>query len=400
MNNRFIRVTNAQQNADGTCRVAFFDGDVEKEEIWQAPLPLAGDIFEKTSRGFEKTSGAFENGWKTDGDGLRWRKPLKPNGLSRLEILRRRAVVRRAVRAYLDRENYIEIDAPLLVRGTTPDMAVESFPVEDLYLSTSTEYQLKRLEMGGVERLYSLTQNFRHGDVGRFRNPEFTMLEWGAAGARIEDIEQDVENFVSESMSALGLPQKISYQGQTIDMKAPWPRLSVAKAVLNLTGVDISDFESESCWRAAEAAGVGLHDEWRGQRDFLFSVLMDELQPRLGTDRPVLLCDWPLYQTTSAASDDGKTVKRSELYIAGIEIADGFAGLADPTLQEQFFGYASEQRKALGMPDVAWDAKYLEAMRGGAPYGAGMALGFDRLVMLLTDQPEIKNVLSFAWEEL
>jgi lysyl-tRNA synthetase class 2 len=128
---------------------------------------------------------------------------------------------------------------------------------------------------------------------------------------------------------------------------------------------------------------------------------MDHLQPRFGETRPLFLCEWPMFQTTSAKnSEDGTTVDRSELYIGGIEIADGFAGLADVNLQSMFFDYALAKRKAEGQAAVELDQKYLDAMKLGAPYGAGMALGFDRLVMLLTNQPTIKNVLALAWDEL
>ncbi len=332
-------------------------------------------------------------------DSTRWQQPVSPGGPSRLQILERRHIIRRAVRAWLDKEGFLEIDAPLLVRGTTPDPAVESFVVGDRYLSTSTEYQMKRLAAGGFERLYSLTQNFRAGDGGPLRNPEFTMLEWGRIDAGVAAIENDAEGFVSAAMGALGLGETLTFQGRRIDMRRPWERVGVAEAIRRVTGAPFDEFDLATCRRAAAAADIEIRDDWAQDRDFLFSLLMTHIQPRLGWDRPVFLREWPLYQTTSAAGD-GKIADRSELLVAGMELSDGFAALADADIQAHLFQQALERRQAAGQVAVELDHRYLEAMRVDPPFGAGMALGFDRLVMLLTDQPSIRNVLALAWDEL
>jgi lysyl-tRNA synthetase class 2 len=335
-----------------------------------------------------------------DNDALRWRQEL-PGGKSRLDILRARHAIRRVCRDWLDAQGFIEIDSPLLVRGTTPDPAVESFAVGDRYLVTSTEYQAKRLAMGGLERLYTLTQNFRMGDTGAYRNPEFTMLEWGRVGVGVQVIEADAEGFVTAAMESLGLSRSLSYQGKTIDMSPPWERLSVADAIRRFTGTAFAAFDLPSCRAAVEALGVAVRDDWKEDRDFLFAILMDEIQPLLGRDRPVFLREWPLYQTTSAAAgEDGLTADRSELFIAGIELSDGFAAVADAAMQKYFFALAAERRKDQGLPDVTLDARYVDAMREATLFGAGMAMGFDRLVMLLTDQPRLSTVLAFGWDEL
>ena len=334
-------------------------------------------------------------------DALRWRQPVSPGGPSRLDLLKRRHAIRQAVRAFLDGQGYTEIDAPLLVRGTTPDPAVQSFAVSDRYLATSTEYQMKRLGIGGLDRIYSLTQNFRKGDAGPFRNPEFTMLEWGRIGAGMAAIEADAEGFVLAAMARAGLADRLTYQGHAIDMRLPWERLTVLDAVGRFTGAMVQDFELPSCRRAVEALEISVRDDWADNRDFLLGLVMTEIQPQLGRDRPVFLREWPLHETTSArASDDGATANRSELFIAGIELADGFAALADAELQAHLFQAALARRASLGMEAVALDEKYLNAMQDQAVFGAGMALGFDRLVMLLTDQPRIAAVLALGWDEL
>ncbi len=402
---QIIRIANVMRAADGTCRVAYYIADQIHETDWKTTPPEIGDVIEIDPK-HPELGGALlgrpeAGALKPDSDALRWRLPVKASQISRYEVLRRRATIRRAVREYLDQSGYIEIDAPLLVRGTTPDPAVEAFAVDDRYLVTSTEFQMKRLAIGGFEKIYSLTQNFRRGDSGRFRNPEFTMLEWGQVGKGMPVIESDAEALTLAAIKALGLHEIITYQGLNIDMRRPWQRMTVSEAVKSITGADLPDFDLATCRKAVIAAGIEIRDDWADDRDFLFSLLMDTIQPQLGKERPVFLIEWPMFQTSSARVDSGRLLAdRSELFIAGIEISDGFAALADVKMQEYLFGQAQAYRCTLGRTEVALDTKYLDAMRLGAPYGAGMALGFDRLVMLLTDQLDIRNTLAFAWDEL
>lgn len=399
---QFVRITDVRQTKNNECFVTCYIGDIEQEIAWQGAPPYIGDIYEIFSdKPPRKIASPAPGAWTSDSDALRWRKPVAPGQISRMEILRRRHVIRKAAREYLDHEGFTEIDAPLLVRGTTPDGAVESFSCDDHYLATSTEYQMKRLAMGGFEKIYSLTQNFRTGDTGTFRNPEFTMLEFGRVGIRMDRIEQDAEGLVLNALKMLGLPERITYQGREIDMRRPWERLSVSEAVKRAAGVPLDDFELATCRKAVEAAGIEIRPQWAEDCDFLFSLLMEHIQPQLGLHRPIFLTQWPMFQTTSAAgTEDEKFAERSELFIAGVELSDGFAGVADADVQQYLFMDALAKRRASGQANVELDQKYLDAMRFGAPPGAGMAMGFDRLVMLLTDQPHIKNVLAFAWDEL
>jgi elongation factor P--(R)-beta-lysine ligase len=402
---KLIRITGVNTSSSQETRVTFYVGDIEREVVWKAAPPQLGDVVEtdpdQPDRDPELIGRAQAGAWLSESDALRWRRPLPHQNISRMEILRKRHLIRQAVRGYLDNEEFIEIDAPLLVHGTTPDVAVESFSLDDRYLVTSTEYQMKRLAVGGMEKIYSLSQNFRPGDGGTYRNPEFTMLEWGRVGEQMSAIEKDAEGLTLAAMRALGLADTLSYQGQRITMRAPWKRMSVVDAIAKTTGYVMQDFEASSCAEAVRAAGMEMRSEWEAHGDFLFSILMDHIQPQLGREHPVFITEWPLSQTTSA-QEDGKSKRavRSELFIAGIELSDGFAGLADPCLQMQFFSYMEAKRAADKQQAVKLDQRYMDAMRLGAPYGAGMALGFDRLVMLLTDQPHIHNVLAFNWDEV
>ena len=405
MTMHLIRITGVHPQTPDGHRVSFYHRDSETEVTWRGTPPQIGDIIEpdleQPDQNFRVIGKPQLGAWKADSDALRWRTPSSNGRISRMETLRRRHLIKRAVRDYFDNQNFIEIDAPLLVNGTTPDIAVESFAVQDRYLATSTEYQMKRLAIGGFEKIYSLTQNFREGDTGTYRNPEFTMLEWGRVGVKMTAIEQDAENLTRAAMQALELPDILKYQGVEVDMRGPWQRLSVSEAIERETKVAIKDFSAESCIRALEAAGVDIRSDWIEHGDFLFSLLMDHIQPQLGRDRPTFLTDWPIHQTTSAQQDDRtRLAVRSELFIAGVELSDGFGGLADPHLQMWFYEFMAARRRHENQGSVTLDQRYLDALKLGAPYGAGMALGFDRLIMLLTDQPTIKNVLAFAWDEV
>jgi lysyl-tRNA synthetase class 2 len=336
-----------------------------------------------------------------ESDATRWAKPGKDR-LSRADILRKRQTIARAVRAYMDGEGFLEIDAPLLVHGTTPDAGINSFRCEDRYLVTSTEHQIKRLEAGGFDKLYTLTKNFRRADgEGPTHNPDFTMLEWNRVGASLEVIEDDAAQIVLAGHRALGGKGMLSYGGREVHLTLPWPRLTVVDALEKHAGVRLADFELPSVRKAVEAAGIRIHTEWAHDRTFLFSVLIDWLQEHLGLEKPVFLRDWPNIMTSMALDKPGESVAdRSELYICGLELSNGFPSLTDYESQKKGFAEQAERRRQEGKEQVEVDQAYLEAMRPGLRPSSGMAMGFDRLVMLLTGQTDIRTTLAFAWDEV
>jgi len=334
-------------------------------------------------------------------DATRWQK-LDKDGLSRRDILQKRHVIRRSVRDYLDRQGFIEIDAPLLVRGTTPDAGINSFRVYDRYLVTSTEHQIRRLEAGGVHKIYTLTKNFRRADYeGTTHNPEFTMLEWNRCGEAMHTIENDAAQIVLAAHRALGGTDILNYGGKKVDLTLPWSRMTVMDSVKKYTGVRLTDFELPAISAAVEASGIRIHTEWAHDRTFLFSVLIDWLQGRLGMEKPVFLYDWPNFMTAMAQNKAKKGVAdRSELYICGLELSNGFPSLTNYESQKEGFVQQAERRRPEGKEQVEGDEGYLAAMQSGMPPSSGMAMGFDRLVMLLTGRTDIRSTLAFAWDEV
>jgi lysyl-tRNA synthetase class 2 len=370
--------------------------------------PRIGDIVSLEMSGgavrsVTRLGGVAEGEWDPEGDPLRWRRPT--GAPSRMQLLWRRQAILRAIRDHFFEAGFLEAQVPLLVKGTCPDIHLRSVGAEGGYLTTSTEYQIKRMIAGGFERVFTLTQNFRAGDASERHNPEFTMLEWARAFAPLEEIEADAEELIRRAFRALHPGETaLCYGGREVHLDdGAWERLTVREALGRHLGLEIApDFSLASMRGEVEREGVDVPASFLGDAHALLSLLLDLMQPKLGAPRPTFLCDFPAFMTSSAAlrADAPRVAARSELFIAGLEISDGFPSLTDFALQRALFAREQRRREEEGKPEVALDDRYLEALRLGLPPGAGMALGVDRLVMALTGQTQIRDVIAFAWDEL
>lgn len=336
-------------------------------------------------------------------DTLRWKASVK--NLSRMKILQMRQDIIATIREDLYSQQFLEVETPLLVKGTCPDADIHSVQAGDGYLVTSTEYQIKRLIVGGFEKLFTLTKNFRANDRGRYHSTEFTMLEWARAFESLDTIENDAIRFIRKAFSKLYPGQdKLIFNGIEIDfMSKNWERLSVRKAFeVHLGLKNLEDFSLKPLVRAVTEAKIEIPTGFLQDKYVLIAYLFDLLQSHLGKETPTFLQEWPAYLTTSApiCKNDSSIAKRSELYIGGIEIADGFPFLRDANLQKKLFAEELKRREETGKPSVTIDEKYLAALSQGLPPGAGMALGMDRLIMVLTGATQIKDVQAFDWDEL
>jgi lysyl-tRNA synthetase class 2 len=339
--------------------------------------------------------------WDPSGDALRWRQPARSP--TRMELLWRRQTVVRAIRDHFFSEGFLEIQAPLYVRGTCPDAHIASMMAGSGYLTTSTEYQIKRLEVGGFDKVFTLTQNFRAADVGDRHNPEFTMLEWARTFATLDDIERDVESFVKRAFRALHPDRDLLvYRGREIRIEGPWERLTVSEAFERHLGIRLRPDAPEALREDVQRKGIDVPPSFLDDPHLLFSYLIDSIQTHLGAPAPTFLREWPAFMTSSAALREGAPAftERSELMIAGLELSDGFPSLRDAALQRRLFQRELDRRAQEGLPAVEIDERYLAALGQGIPPGAGMALGVDRLVMILTGAERIRDVIPFAWDEL
>jgi lysyl-tRNA synthetase class 2 len=309
--------------------------------------------------------------------------------------LAERARLLRLIRAFFDGRDFLEIEAPILVPSPGLELHLDAFAVANhdagRYLITSPEYQMKRLLAGGLERIYSLGKVFRRGEAGPHHNPEFTMLEWYRAGADWTTIADDTEALVAELGAAFGVA----------GLERPWERLSVAEATERHAGVRIDGDETLAALRAKVAAAGHRLPADGSWDDVFFTMFLDHVEGRLGRERPTLLYDWPrpLCALARLKPSDPRVVERFEVYFAGLELCNAFGELTDPVEQRQRLEHDLAERRARGLPEYPVDERFLDAL-ADMPPSAGIALGVDRLAMLLTGAREIRDVLAFADDEL
>lgn len=337
-------------------------------------------------------------------DKLRWLQK-DGDGITRKEKLLMRQRIIEKIRSYFKSENFFEAEVPLLVSGTTPDTHIHSFAVKKQYLTTSTEYHIKRMIAGGFEKVYTLTKNFRDAEFGAQHNPEFTMLEWARVQSRLDEIENDAIDLILSIASEFCSDDKLlTYQNFKINLsKNNWQTTTFQDIFKTHYNIEIpDDFVIDDILPLAKNAGIQINDFFEKNPAFLLSELLDQAAKKIGFTAPVLIKKWPSSMTTSAelSSTNLNWTTRTEIIIAGIEIADGFPFLCDFDTQKALFEKANALRQSQNLPRVEYDNRYLTMLQEHLPKGAGMALGVDRLCMLFTNSATIKDVLCFSWDEL
>jgi lysyl-tRNA synthetase, class II len=315
-------------------------------------------------------------------------------------VFRTRARIITAVRHFLDGRGFLEVETPTLqpVYGgasARPFVTHHNQLRQDLYLRIADELYLKRLIVGGFEKVYEICKDFRNEGVDRSHNPEFTMMECYQAYADYNDIMQLVEDlFRSLALEICGTTQ-ISYQGQQIDLGPRWERVSIPDSIEERTGIDILRVsELEPLQAAIRTAGLRVESKpsWAKQVDELFSTYVQPLliQPTFVIDHPVALS--PL---AKKRPDQAALVERFEPIIAGMELGNAFTELNDPIDQEQRFLDQGRDYNAGDDEAQQMDTDYINALMYGMPPTGGLGLGIDRMVMLFTDQPTIREVILF-----
>jgi lysyl-tRNA synthetase class 2 len=312
----------------------------------------------------------------------------------RLDNLKLRSRLLSEIRSFFAERGFVEIEAPILVPSPGLELHLDAFAVEERFLITSPEYQMKRLLAGGLEKIYSLGKVFRRGELGAHHNPEFTMLEWYRAGAGWEQIADDTEALVSSLAARVRKPDKL-------DLSPPWERLSVGEACERWAGVTVHGDETADQLRDRVRA--------RGHRapvdgdfsDVFFTMFLDAVEPMLGRERPILLYDWPrpLCALAREKPSDPRVVERFEVYAGGLELCNAFGELVDVAEQRRRLEHDLTERRRRGLAEYPVDEKFLAAL-ADMPPSAGIALGIDRLAMLLFGSTDIGDVLAFKLDEL
>ncbi|MBI2505437.1 MAG: EF-P lysine aminoacylase GenX [Candidatus Latescibacteria bacterium] len=321
-------------------------------------------------------------------------------------VLALRARVMRAIRNYFAEEDFLEVETPILVRAPGQEAHLLLFETEfrggtaeACCLVSSPELHMKRLLGTGCGRIFQLSRAFRNGERSALHHPEFTMLEWYRAYASYEEIMADVERLVAAVSRAVRGTTQLEYQGRQVELAPPWIRLTVQEAFRRFAGLNL-DFASSREVFLRQARGncpsVDTGDSWE---EIFFKVFLEKVEPALALGKPVLLKDYPACMAALAKiAADGQVAERVEAYVGGLELANGFTELNDPREQRRRFGSERLRREEQGYPLHPQDEEFLQMMEQGMPPAGGMALGVDRLVMLMGDAAVIDEVIPFPFD--
>ncbi len=315
------------------------------------------------------------------------------------DTFRKRSKIIAAVREFLDGEGFLEVDTPVL---HTLEIGASARPFRthhnaldiDMFLRIETELYLKRLIVGGFERVYEVGRIFRNEGMDATHNPEFTSVETYQAYANYKDVMDMVERLYEfVAMKTLGTTD-VTYQGQVIHLKAPWKRMTMADAVKEACGVDWLTWQSDEEARA-DCEARGVHVEKTAKRGDCLSELFDAfVEDKL--QQPTFIMDYPVEISPLAKRkpEEPRLTERFEFFITGHEMGNAFSELNDPIDQRARFEAQVAQRKAEGI-HAEVDEDFVNALEYGMPPTGGLGFGLDRLVMLLTDSPTIRDVLLF-----
>jgi lysyl-tRNA synthetase class 2 len=315
-----------------------------------------------------------------------------------IAVLRSRTLS--ALRAFLDARGFLEVETPVL-QPIYGGAAARPFDThhhsydQRLYLRISDELYLKRLVVGGLDRVYEIGHNFRNEGISRKHNPEFTMMECYQAYADYRDMMDLTEAMIREVAQSVRGTTRIEYQGRELDLGAPWPRVTMRDAIRDATGIDVlehDDLESLRLAMRGRALEPSDAPTWARLVDDLFS---DRVEPDL--TQPIFIVDYPreLSPLAKRSATDARLVERFEPFLAGMEIGNAFSELNDPDDQRLRL---EEQRQAHAAGDEEAhppDEDYVVALEHGLPPTGGLGIGVDRLVMVLADVANLREVILF-----
>jgi len=337
----------------------------------------------------------------------RWWHPAR-HAARRPRLIRRGRMID-AVRRVFRARDFVEVETPALQVSPGLEVHLRSFattleepgrPPQPRHLHTSPEFAMKKLLVAGETRIFQLARVFRNAERAATHHPEFTMLEWYRAGAGPEALMQDCVDLARAVLKASGR-SVLRWQGGRCDPWGDWELLSVAGAFARYAGIDLMGTmpdphapDLDRLARAAAPLGIAPHDGDRWE-DLFFRIFLERIEPHLGQGTPTFLEDYPISMAALARPkpDDPRVAERFELYLCGLEIANGFGELTDPVEQRRRFLADLALREQLYGTRVPIDEDFLDALGHGMPAAAGIALGFDRLAMLALGADHIEDVL-------
>jgi elongation factor P--(R)-beta-lysine ligase len=294
--------------------------------------------------------------------------------------LRLRATIINAIRSFFASQGFLEVDTPQRIPANAPEEYIEPYECADWYLQTSPEMCMKRLLCRGHEKIFQVSHCWRSSERGRRHIPEFTMLEWYRSDSNYLQLMKDCVDLLRWVAEACEKSDGISYQGLRLDPCRDAELITVREAFVQFALQDV-----------ATAVSEGTFDE----------IMVTRIEPSLPSDVPVILMDYPAQMAALARlkADDSSVAERFELYLGGLELANGFSELNDPREQIQRFELANHKRIEAGFAALPLPEPFLREL-ANMPPSAGIALGIDRLVMLFADAERIDDVIAFTPEEL
>ncbi len=316
------------------------------------------------------------------------------------EIFKKRTKIIQCIRSFFDEMGFLEVETPILqnVYGgalATPFTTHHKMLDMDLYLRIADELYLKRLIIGGYERVYEMGKDFRNEGLDRFHNPEFTMLEAYIAYADYTDVMTLVENlFLKLVKEITGGQETIKYQEKEISFTLPWKRIKYFDAIKEKTGIDFINLNFQETKNAATKLGIDVENKFaRGK--ILDAVFSKSVEPAL--IQPTFVFDYPkdISPLTKEKRENPELVERFEPFIAGMEVGNAYSELNDPVEQEKRFLEQQAIRKKGEKEAQEYDKDFLDALRYGMPPLGGLGLGIDRIVMIFTNVPSIRDVIFF-----
>lgn len=317
------------------------------------------------------------------------------------DIFRKRSAIIQEVRNYFLSNDFMEVETPMMhpvAGGATakPFTTHHNALNMPLYMRIAPELYLKRLVIGGFERVFEINRSFRNEGLSTRHNPEFTMIEWYMAYADYHDIMDMIESFVRNIAKKICGTATISFNGRTIDLESPWKRMTMEQAIAEIGGTftleQLSDYESAKS--AAQSCGIDVKDSW-GRGRIVLEIFENTVEDKLFD--PVFITEYPKEVSPLAKSrkDNPEITERYELFIGGFEVSNGFNELNDPIDQKERFEKQVAEKEAGDEEAHDMDNDYIRALEYGLPPTAGAGLGIDRLVMLLTDCQSIREVILF-----
>lgn len=316
------------------------------------------------------------------------------------------------VRSFFYEDSFLEVDTPLMVKFPSMEPHLTPFKTTlfdqvgsqtDMFLITSPEYSMKKLLVGGAEKIFQLSSSFRNKETNSsFHNPEFVLLEWYRAYCSYLDVMNDTEKLVKFLVKKETGNDFVVFDNNRVDVSLPWDRKSVKDLFKEYSGIDSSTLE-DVCKLRTKVLEKGYNvNNSTLYEDLFYLVFLNEIEPNLGFEKPVFVFDYPVQMGALAKKCDGdeKYVERFEAYICGVELCNGYSELTDPFEQSARLEAERELRKKIANDDYNIDQSFISALEFGMPPSGGNALGLDRLFMIITNTLDIRDIMLFPLRDL